>query len=761
MARLREHEIDYFQSLSNWENQQDIINFLKMHKWDPAFAMEEYMMYPNNTNNDQPQAPTFRGMISRKEIDSFPLWNENMIEEVTLDENDTNYIPEDTNFSSTESFNDLWDSLNHQQTTNSSNETIPKRTSCKMSFDQHVDQLLISNVPKTSTIFPEINRYGEDKQRLIRYIDSNIIGKNAPIDTPFGTRKIIYADYTASGRAIKFIEHYMLNNVLPYYGNTHSENNACALQTTKLREGARLLIKKYVNGTDDDVIIFTGSGSTAAINKLVDVLHLRDKDIQDKTVVFISTFEHHSNILPWTETGIEIIRIPNTKQGLLDQHFLKKKLKHYYDKVKKHIICSLNAASNVTGIRTDVDTVSTLVHQYDGWVFWDYAAAAPYVKIDMNPSETAYKDAVFISTHKFVGGPSTPGILIAKKKLFTNRVPSDCGGGTVNFVTRTNVEYVKDIETREEGGTPNILGAIRAGLVFHLKEAVGEKIIEKREEELVEKFFQRFRNHEKLLVLGSSTVPRLAIFSFLIYVPAFDKYLHHNFVCILLNDLFGIQVRSGCACAGPYALELLNIDDQKGQIYMKFITEDENGRFDGLPRNMLMKPGFTRFNLSYFASDEEVDYILKALEFIANKGWKFLPLYTYDPATAVWHPRHMLSESHISHFHSLQMITYENGTMEENSPTQQNQITQSTFPQLIRASSSRNPLEQAIAMAHNISKYIYENIDCRNDPPLNIPQEYQDLIWFILPKQVVLKMLHAFEQNQHNNLMSVPFRPKE
>ncbi|CAF4991457.1 unnamed protein product, partial [Rotaria sp. Silwood1] len=529
MAQLREHEIDYFQSLSNWENRQDIINFLEMHKWDPAFAMEEYMMYPNNTNNEQPQAPTFHGMISREEIDSFPLWNENMIEEITLDENDTNYIPEETNFSSTESFNDLWDSLNHQQTTNSSNEIIPKRTSCKMSFDQHVDQLLISNVPKTSTIFPEINRYGEDKQRLIRYIDSNIIGKNAPIDTPFGTRKIIYADYTASGRAIKFIEHYMLNNVLPYYGNTHSENNACALQTTKLREGARLLIKKYVNGTDDDVIIFTGSGSTAAINKLVDVLHLRDKDIQDKTVVFISTFEHHSNILPWTETGIEIIRIPNTKQGLLDQHFLKKKLKHYYHKVKKHIICSLNAASNVTGIRTDVDTVSTLVHQYDGWVFWDYAAAAPYVKIDMNPSETAYKDAVFISTHKFVGGPSTPGILIAKKKLFTNRVPSDCGGGTVNFVTRTNVEYVKDIETREEGGTPNILGAIRAGLVFHLKEAVGEKIIEKREEELVEKFFQRFRNHEKLLVLGSSTVPRLAIFSFLIYVPAFDKYLHHNF----------------------------------------------------------------------------------------------------------------------------------------------------------------------------------------------------------------------------------------
>ncbi|CAF1228182.1 unnamed protein product [Rotaria sordida] len=571
------------------------------------------------------------------------------------------------------------------------------------------------------------------KRKLIRYIDLNIIGKNAPIDTPFGPRTITYADYTASGRAIKFIEYYILNDVLPYYANTHSKNNACALRTTKFREGARLLIKKCVNATDDDVIIFIGSGSTAAINKLVNVLHLRDKDIQDKTVVFISTFEHHSNILPWKETGIELIQIPNTKEGLLDQHFLKKKLKYYHDTVKKHVICSLNAA--------------TLVHHYDGWVFWDYAAAAPHVKIDMNPSTATYKDAVFISTHKFIGGPSTPGILIAKKKLFTNLVPIDCGGGTVNFVTRTNIEYVKDIETREEGGTPNILGAIRAGLVFHLKEIVGEKIIEKRETELIEKFFQRFQNHEKLLVLGSSIVPRLAIFSFLIYVPTFNKYLHHNFICILLNDLFGIQVRSGCACAGPYVLELLNIDDQKAQIYTRFITEDEkyfSGRFDGFSRNVLMKHGFTRFNLSYFASDEEVDYILNALEFIADEGWKLLPLYTYELETAVWRPRQASSESHASHCYNLQMITYENGIMKQSSSTLQNQIIQSKISQSIRSSSSSDPLDQAIAMANNITKYVCKNIDFRNDPPLDIPKEYQGFIWFILPKEVVIKMLNVF-----------------
>ncbi|CAF3915787.1 unnamed protein product [Rotaria sp. Silwood2] len=599
------------------------------------------------------------------------------------------------------------------------------------------------------------------KKQLLQYIDSNVIGKNLRFNTPWGSRKIIYADYTASGRAVAFIEQYMLSIVLPYYANTHSENNACALQTTKFREGARTLIKRYVNANNDDVIIFTGSGSTAAINKLVNVLQLKDEKVRSKTVVFISTFEHHSNILPWKETGVEVIRIPNNKQGLIDEDFLQNRLKYYHDEGKKHIICSFSAASNVTGIQTDVDRVSKLVHQYNGWIFWDYAAAAPYVKIDMNPPKFAYKDAVFISTHKFVGGPSTPGILIAKKKLFTNPVPSDVGGGTVNFVTRTHTEYVQDIEAREEGGTPNILGAIRAGLVFHLKESVGCHTIETRENALVEKFFARFRNHPKVFVLGSSTAPRLGIFSFLIYVPFLHKYLHHNFICVLLNDLFGIQVRSGCSCAGPYVLDLLNIDDQTADIYTKFITADENGRLNEMPKVELMKPGFTRFNLSYFASDEEVDYILNAVEFIANDGWKFLSLYTYDIKTAVWRPRTIPSGKHFYQHHSLQTITYQNGTMEENNGQQQVELLNTNVPRLItNLSSSDDPIEEAKSMANNIPKYVYENVDFRTDPPLNVPDKYKDFIWFVTPKDIIRKMVIDYERSQESYSKPEPFRPR-
>ncbi|CAF1155130.1 unnamed protein product [Rotaria sordida] len=742
----------YFRPLTNGKDRQNVNDFLKVNKLDGHFPTNGLLTNPEQTRNNQPNKIILLRTNSRDVGFQYRLSDE----QETPCENHQQQI---SNYSPMESSHHSFNSFSYPKTVNNFNQTIT--TSNKKSFDDQMIPLFRSDATTIYSTFCNIEQFDHNKSRLLQYIDSNIIGKNIRINTPWGSRKMIYADYTASGRGLTFIEHYMLNNVLPHYANTHSDNNACGRQTTKFREEARTMIKRYVNGTNDDVVIFTGSGSTAAINKLVHVLQLNDEEVRSKTVVFISAFEHHSNILPWIESGVKVIRIPNDKQGLIDEDFLENRLKYYHNNIKKQIICTFNAASNVTGIQTDVDRISRLVHLYNGWIFWDYAAAAPYVKIDMNPSKLTYKDAIFISPHKFVGGPSTPGILIAKKTFFTDRVPSDVGGGTVNFVTRTRIEYVTDIERREEGGTPNILGAIRAGLVFHLKESVGYHVIEAREHVLVKKVFARFRNHRTLIILGSTTIPRLAIFSFRIYVPSLDKYIHHNFICVLLNDLFGIQVRSGCSCAGPYVLDLLGIDDKTIDIYTKFITQEDNDRLHGIPKIELMKPGFARFNLSYFANDEEIDYILNAIEFIANDGWKFLSLYTYDVKTAVWRLRTMPSENNFSHFHSLQMVTYQNDTMEENILQQQMEFHNSNSSHLmIDSSSSDDPIEQAKSMANNISKYVYENVDLRMEPPINIPDEYKDLIWFVTSRDIIQKIIIDYEQNLKTYSKPVPFRSK-
>ena len=482
-----------------------------------------------------------------------------------------------------------------------------------------------------------------DPDKLIATIRDSVIGRDDVVDGPFGPRPVVYADYTASGRALSFLEDYLREAVLPLYANTHTESSGTGLQTTRFREEAREIIRRCVGATDEHAVLFCGSGSTYAIAKLIGALGLSIPSVLDdryhfsdqipadeRPVVFIGPFEHHSNELPWRESIADVVTINEDADGHIDLVHLEAELGRHKD--RPLLIGSFSAASNVTGIITDCEAVSALLHRYGAYAFWDFAAAAPYVDIDMGSAEHGtgtHFDAVFISPHKLIGGPGTPGLLVARKALFANRVPVVPGGGTVAYVNPSEHDYLTDVEHREEGGTPAIVESIRAGLVFQLKEAVGVDAIREREEDFVRRAIDRWSAHPNIQILGSKDAERLSIVSFVVraHETTDFPYLHHNLVVGILNDLFGIQSRGGCSCAGPYGHRLLGIDLDRSHAFEREINEGCEG----------IKPGWVRVNFNYFIDEETFDYILSAVEAVASHGHRLVNCYEFEPATGLWH----------------------------------------------------------------------------------------------------------------------------
>jgi len=540
---------------------------------------------------------------------------------------------------------------------------------------------------------------------IIQQIRDAIIGDHAAIDTPFGVRPLIYADYTASGRSLSFIEDFIRNDVLPYYANTHTETSFTGAQTTLLREQAREIIRQAVNGTPEDKVIFCGSGATAAMNKLIDMLNLRlpkslsdDPDLdglisaEQRPVVFIGPYEHHSNELPWRESIADVVVIPLDGKGQLDLVALEVALTEYIDRPLR--IGSFSAASNVTGIRTDVPGVTSILKRYGALAFFDYAAAAPYTSIDMNGHPSL--DAVFISPHKFIGGPGTPGVLIVKDQLLTNPIPANVGGGTVIYVTPEDHQYVSDAERREEGGTPGIVESIRAGLVFKLQQDVGLQEIARREHAFISRAIVRLSQCENLEILGPTDVPRLSILS--LRFKRHDKDLHYGFVVSLLNDLFGIQARGGCSCAGPYGHSLLGMDMSYSRALQSQIAAG----------NAILRPGWVRLNFNYFISEAEFDYLLGAIELVAKHGWRLLPYYRFDVTSGMWR------------FHSEAMSL----------PVSLEGLSFDQLERTARTASAPWELSELLVEAER------ELTVTRSKEPetiRNLPDEAEELRWFALP----------------------------
>lgn len=476
---------------------------------------------------------------------------------------------------------------------------------------------------------------------LIDQIRDSVIGKDTAVKTPFGLRRVTYADYTASGRSLSFIEDYIRVQVLPLYANTHTETSGTGLQTTRFREDAREIIKESVGGNPaEHAVIFAGSGATGAVDRLITILGLRVPGNLDKSfhlldqipadqrpVVFVGPYEHHSNELPWRESIADVVEINENADGRIDLAELRSQLEEYQNRPLK--IGSFSAASNVTGIISRTAEIAEILHEHGALSFWDFAASAPYVGIDMGSRAggESYKDAIFISPHKLIGGPGTPGVLVVRRDLLTNTVPAVPGGGTVAYVSPSRHTYIEDQEHREEGGTPNIIGSIRAGLAFKLKERVGTDQIRTLEHDFIRRAIDSWSANPNVDVLGNPDLERLSIVSFV--VRSGGKVLHHNFVVALLNDLYGIQARGGCSCAGPYGHRLLGIDLDTSQRFEDVIAEGCE----------VIKPGWVRLNFNYFISEEEFSYLVDAVHMIGNDGWRLLPLYTFETETALWRHR--------------------------------------------------------------------------------------------------------------------------
>ena len=452
---------------------------------------------------------------------------------------------------------------------------------------------------------------------------AGLIGDDVVIDGPFGPVPMIYADYVASGRALRQVEEFVMARVLPYYANTHTQASFVGAYCTQLREEARDCIATFVGAGPGYSTIFAGSGSTAGLNRLVGLLDIAGITAGGgRVVVVIGPYEHHSNILPWRESGAEVIEIPEAATGGPDLQVLDSVLARHAE--ADLLVGSFSAASNVTGILTDTDAVTRILRAHGAVSIWDYGAAAPYVPMGMQAGADMAKDAIVFSPHKFPGGPGASGVLVVRDAIARRVTPTLPGGGTVSFVSPWGHAYSSSLSAREEGGTPNVIGDIRVALAMIAKQALGQDFITARGRALRDRALAVWQDNPAIEVMApDAPADSLPILSFRV-LDGQGGLVHHQLFTRMLSDIHGVQARGGCACAGSYAHRLLGID-----------RAQSDGLFDSIAQGHdTEKPGWVRLNFSVLLDDAKADRIIHAVDELARDNARWSALYQVDAATS-------------------------------------------------------------------------------------------------------------------------------
>ena len=464
---------------------------------------------------------------------------------------------------------------------------------------------------------------GSKLENYFKQFRKHIIGIDQEFESPYGTKKIIYTDWTASGRLYRPIEEKLSNEFGPYVANTHTETTVSGTAMTMAYQKAKNIIKTHVNSNKDDALIVAGNGMTSVVNKFQRILGLKiPENLKDyitipeekRPVVFVTHMEHHSNHTSWLETMAHVEVIPAGKDGLFSLENLEKLLLKYKECTLK--IASVIGGSNVTGIQTPYHEIAKLMHHHGGVCFVDFACSAPYVDIDMHPEdEEQALDAIFFSPHKFLGGPGTSGVLVFNKKLYNNMIPDCPGGGTVSWTNPWGEhKYIDSIEDREDGGTPGFLQTIKTALAVKLKEQMTVEKMLAREHELTTKIFNAFDAQSNINILASKHRDRLGVISFYI------DDLHYNLGVKILNDRFGIQTRGGCSCAGTYGHFLLHVDYETSHALTNEISIGD----------LVRKPGWIRLSIHPTTTCDEIDFVCESVVALAQNHKEWANDYDYN-----------------------------------------------------------------------------------------------------------------------------------